>query len=310
MRKRRNDLRLDECFLFAIESPRDLARRLSTKSMQFSEADLLGLSAGIIGNYKLFKIDGRPIQEPKRRLQAVHLRVHRLLSKVAVPEYLHSAVRGRSYISNAAAHARDEPVIKIDIKKFFASVPHAAILRFLRTSLRCRSDVAKLLANLLTFEGKIPTGSSASPILAYYAFKPMFDEISALATSLGLTFTCYVDDMTFSGRAATNSTLMQIRTIVARYGLKSHKVRKFSANDPKVITGVCVASEGDRIPNKLHRKIAADFKSLEVGDEGMQREKTLSSLLGRLQAAGRINPVFKARASTLRASASRRRQSI
>lgn len=103
---------------------------------------------------------------------------------------------------------------------------------------------------------------------------------------------------------------MQIRTIIARYGLKSHKVRKFSARDPKVITGVCVASEGDRIPNKLHRKIAADFKSLEVGIGGDQEAKTLSSLLGRLQAAGRIDPVFKARASTLRASASRKLQSI
>ena len=211
------------------------------------------------------------------------------------------AGHGRSYISNANAHAPNEAVIKIDIKKFFASVPRKAVLRFLRTTCRCRSDVAKLLADLLTFEGKIPTGSSTSPIIAYYAFKPMFDEIASLARSLGLTFTCYVDDMTFSGTAANETTLMEVRRIIAKHGLKSHKIRQFAPTVAKVLTGVCVTASGDRVPNKLHLKIAKDFEALASQPESRQRSKTLSSLRGRLEAAGRIDPVFKARATTLRA---------
>jgi RNA-directed DNA polymerase len=235
-------------------------------------------------------------------LQAIHLRVHRLLSKVAVPDYLHSAVKGRSYLSNAASHLVKDPVIKIDIKKFFASVPQQAVLRFLRTSCRCRSDVAKLLSKILVFNGKIATGSSASPILAYYAFKPMFDEIAALAASLGLTFTCYVDDMTLSGLAATNATLMKVREIISRHGLKSHKTRKFKAGDPRIITGVCLAVGGHRVPNKLHLKIATDFENFASEGDRDLRKKTLFSLLGRLEAAGLIDPKYKARAATLRAS--------
>ena len=93
MKKTRNDLKLEDCYLFAINSPKDLARRLSTPSNQVSVADLRSLASDF-GNFKLFKMGDRPIQEPKPRLQKIHLRVHKLLSKVAVPDYLHSAVRG------------------------------------------------------------------------------------------------------------------------------------------------------------------------------------------------------------------------
>jgi hypothetical protein len=301
LKKRRRDLRIEECFLYAIDSPKDLARRLSTPSITLGPKDVADLASGP-ANYKFFKINDRPIQEPKARLQAVHGRVHKLLSRVAVPEYLHSAVKGKSYLSNALAHDASEPVIKVDIKKFFASVPEAAVVRFLRNSCKCRSDVARLFARVLVCNGKIATGSSVSPILAYYAFKPMFDEIAALANQSGLQFTCYVDDMTLSGAGATNAIVIKVRAIIARYGLKSHKVRKFAATLPKVITGVCVAPEGIRVPHKLQRAISEDFKSYTSENDDEKKAKTAASLVGRLEAAGRINPIFKSRAATFRAA--------
>lgn len=220
MKARRANLRIDECFLYAVNSPKDLARRLSTKKLKIDAKDVEVLATGST-NYKFFKIKDRPIQEPKARLQAVHLRVHRLLSGVAVPAYLHSAVKGKSYLSNATAHDATQPIIKVDIKKFFASVPEDAVVRFLRNACKCRSDVARLFARLLVCNGKIATGSSASPILAYYAFKLMFDQIAELAAEHGLTFTCYVDDMTLSGPAATNAMVMKVRAIIAKFGLRA-----------------------------------------------------------------------------------------
>jgi hypothetical protein len=301
MRKRLRNLTLEGCFLYAISSPKDLARRLSIKGKPIEVADLNELAADI-GNYRIFKLAGRPIQQPKPGLQAVHLRVHRLLSRVEVPDYLHSAVRGRSYLSNASAHSGTDALLKIDIKKFFASVPESAVLRFLRKSCRCRSDVARLLARILTYNGMIATGSSASPILAYYSFKPMFDEIAELATTLGLKFTCYVDDMTLSGPAATAATMMKVRTIIAKHGLHSHKARKFAPNNERIVTGVCITDEGSRVPNKLLRKIADDFEALSEGENGAQKKKRIGSLLGRLEAAGLIDPSYRARAATLRAT--------
>lgn len=303
----RRDLKLEECGLYALISPKFLACRLSVPKYTVTPDDIAAL-ANNAENYNLFvknSKDGRkprPIQEPKRKLQAIHARIHKLLSRVTVPPYLHSAVKGRSYLSNASAHARDVPVIKIDVKKFFPSVPRVAVYRFFHESLRCRRDVAGLLADLLTFNARLPTGSSASPIIAFYAFKPMFDAVDALAKAHNLTMTCYVDDMVLSGPGATKGVLFEVRKIIAQFGLKSHKAHAFGPSEPKVVTGVCVAVEGQRVPNRLHLKIKNGFDALAATTAPDARTKILRPLLGRLEAAAQIDPAFKAKAVTLRSS--------
>ena len=316
MRKKpaRTDLPLSDCWLSAIDSPATLARRLSTRGHEVTVDDLL-LFAKDAGNYRLFQIfndkgKARQIQWPKRRLQIVHVRIHKLLSRVAVPRYLHSAVKGKSYISNAAAHDPKMPTIKIDVKKFFPSVSRAVIFNFFAGPMKCRRDVAGLLADILTFNAHLPTGSAASPIIAYYSFKPMFDEIAQLADSLGLTMTCYVDDMALSGPCANKSVLYAIRGIVARHGLKSHKAHTFSGSQPKVVTGVCNTDAGPRVPNSLHLKIKNGFDALAKAQNAVEEDKALRPLLGRLEAAAQIDPVFMARARTIRAKYSRRKDAV
>jgi hypothetical protein len=313
-KKPRTDLPLSLCWLYAIDSPSDLARRLSTAGHKL-KVDDLSFFARDAGNYRLFSIvnekgKARPIQWPKRRLQALHARVHKLLSRVAVPKYLHSAVRGRSYISNAAAHDTKMPTVKIDVKKFFPSVSRAVIFSFFVGPLKCRRDVAGLLADILTFEAHLPTGSAASPIIAYYSFKPMFDEIAQLAESLSLTMTCYVDDMALSGPRANEGVLYAIRGVIARHGLKSHKAHAFTSSQPKVVTGVCNTSTGPRVPNKLHLKIKKGFDALAKPQSSVEEGKVLRALLGRLEAAGQIDSAFKARAKTVRAKYSRQRAAM
>jgi hypothetical protein len=210
-------------------------------------------------------------------------------------------VRGKSYVSNAAAHDPKMPTIKIDVKKFFPSVSRVVFAG----PLGCRRDVAGLLADILTFDAHLPTGSAASPIIAYYSFKPMFDEIAQFAESLGLTMTCYVDDMALSGPRANKGALYAIKGIIARHGLKSHKAYAFSSSQPKVVTGVCNTMAGPRVPNKLHLKIKNGFDALAQARNPVEEDKVLRPLLGRLEAAAQIDPTFKARAKTVRAKYSR-----
>src|SRR5258708_165634 len=99
-RKQPTDLELSDCWLYAVASPADLARRLSTSENKLTVEDLRALAADA-GNFRLFTLvndkgKARAIQWPKRWLQKIHARVHTLLSRVSVPQYLHSAVQGRS----------------------------------------------------------------------------------------------------------------------------------------------------------------------------------------------------------------------
>jgi RNA-directed DNA polymerase len=161
--------------------------------------------------------------------------------------------------------------------------------------------VAGTLANLLTFDARLPTGSSASPIIAYYAFKPMFDALADLAERHGLKMTCYVDDITMSGALAGRTVLYEAHQIISKTGLKSHKMKVFAGNAPKIITGVCNSPSGERVPNKLHLKIKVGFDELRSAGTTKEATKIVGPLLGRLEAARQIDPTFGERAKTLRA---------
>ncbi len=301
---RRPEKRLDlrNCWLYAIDSQADLARRLSIDVSPVSVETLRGLATDT-GNFKLFSAKdqgGRAIQEPKRPLQRIHKRIHKLLSRVETPKYLQSARKGCSYLTNARSHNVNAATVKIDVKRFFQSVPRVAIFRFFLETMKCRKDVAGLIADILTYDARLPTGSSASPIISYYAFKPMFDELHNLALTRGLKMTCYVDDITFSGPSANRGTLFDAHKIIAKYRLKSHKMKAFAPHQPKIITGVCNTPSGERVPNKLHRKISIGFKELREAVTHQDKFKALQPLLGRLEAARQIDQTFGARAKTLR----------
>jgi RNA-directed DNA polymerase len=302
-------LSIQQCFLYAIASPKDLARRLSTKYCQVTPEQLESL-AGDAGNFNVFlsRKNGKPrmVQQPRPKLQRLHRRVHDLLSRIETPDYLHSAVAGRSYITNAAAHHCGVSAIKIDVKKFFQSVPRGAVYRFFAGPMRCNPEVAGLLARLLTYAGHLPTGGSASPIIAYYAFKEMFDAIHDLARAKALTMTCYVDDMGLSGVKASRSVLHEVRLLIASHGLKSHKVKFIPANRPMIITGVAVTAKGLRVPNRRHRAISEGFGQYRAAADATEANKAFTKLVSRMHEAGQIEPHWKARAHTLQAEHARK----
>ncbi len=313
LKQNRKPLTINECWLFAIVSKVDLARRLSSESLKITVADLERLASDA-GNFRLFTIrqgnKDRAVQEPKHQLQKLHSRIHKLLSRVQVPEYLHSAVKGRSYLTNARVHNLDAPTIKIDVKKFFQSVSRQAVFRFFLEVLECRRDVAGMLADLLTFDARLPTGSSASPIIAYYSFKPMFDALAALANQNDLKMTCYVDDITMSGDVAGRAILYAAHKIISGSGLKSHKMKVFSRNSSKIITGVCNTPSGEKVPNKLHLKIKQGVDAFHNADTVELANEIVGPLLGRLEAARQLDSIFGARAKTLRAQMKAQQRAI
>ncbi len=293
----RRDLPLNQCWLYAIDLVRDLARRLSTRTMVVTEAMLRDAAGG--GGYRIFEIETngkrRGVQEPKELLQRLHRRIAELLRRVACPEYLHSGIRGRSYLTNAFSHDISVPIIKLDIRKFYPSTCKPAIYKFFHETMHCRRDVAGLLADLLTYHHHLPTGSGASQVIAYWVFRQLFDEISLLARANDLVMTCYVDDITISGPSAGKRVLREAQLIISRYGLRSHKAKAFAAMEPKVVTGVCITPAGRKVPNALLLAIKRGYQGMDLGDEAAKR-KAAKSLLGRLQAAGQIEPIYMDRA--------------
>lgn len=253
---------------------------------------------------------GRSIQWPKPKLRAVHKRASILLSRIETPEFLHSAIKGHSYITNATEHTTAHPSVKVDIKKFFQSVRAAAVFHFFKDTMKCKEDVAGILTVLLTVDGHLPTGSSVSPILSYFAYCDMFDKIQKLALARGCTMTCYVDDMTFTGPGASRLLQYEVRRIISEYRLIAHKTKRFKAGQPKVVTGVALTDRGKRLPNRRQKAIANDTSAYKAAGSDEERLKIGRRLMSRLYEAANVDPAWMQRAEEMRRACARLQRSI
>ena len=278
--------------LYKVQSPAQLADVLLLRKSQ------LQLLEKAENNYIRWvdKKTGRDIQKPKPLLERVHRRAGVLMSRIETPDFLHSAVKGRSYITNAARHTSDQPTVKVDIRKFYPSVRAQAVFHFFRDRMLCTGDVAGVLTRLLTIDGHLATGSSVSPILSYFAYEDMFSEIEAVSRRRGCEMTCYVDDMVFTGPEATRGLLYEIIQVAKRYRLWGHKTKIFKAGQPKVITGVAVTMHGLRLPNRQQQAIAAERSVLKTARTDEERLTIMPSLIGRLFQAAQVDAAWKSQA--------------
>ena len=242
---------------------------------------------------------GRDVQWPKPILRRAQKRAAQLLSRIETPDFLHSAKRGRSYITNAQQHCSTQPSVKIDIRKFFQSTRAPAVFHFFAEKMCCEPDVAAVLTKLMTVDGHLPTGGNASPILSYFTYIDMFSEIENLAKQRGCVMTCLIDDITLTGPGATRALIYNVRRIIARYRLWGHKTKIFKPGQPKIITGVAVTRIGHRVPNKRQVAIAQDLKSLAAARCDEERLVILRRVIGRMHEAAQIEPPWRKRANAL-----------
>lgn len=276
---------LERCHLYRIKSTHALANRLG-----WPLPKLQGLADS--ARYRVYplKPSGRIIQEPPAVLQSLHRQIHSYLCRIKTPDYLHSAIKGRSYITNARAHIGGPCMIKIDVKKFFPSVPQHKVMHFFRDCLECAPDVSGLLANLICFNAKLATGSSASPIVSYYAYKAMFDQIEELASANGLRMTCYVDDITLTGPAASRRLLHEVRKVILRHGLRAHKACFCPPGQPRLVTGAMVGQMSLSLPYARWKAIKAEMKIVRNEAQPELKSPILNRLVSRLYEAAQIDP--------------------
>jgi hypothetical protein len=211
---------LSESALYKVESRKKLANIL------FSSLPTIQALADQKNSYRSFEVEHggkqRSVERPRPALARLQRRVFQILDCIEKPDYLHSGRKSRSYITNAQVHVGWVPLVKLDIKKFYASVSSAHIYRLFHDVLRCSPDVAGLLAKLCTADGHLPIGSSSSQLLAFFSSKKMFDELHAHSIKHGVKDSCYVDDLTWSGMNATPKFLWAAKQIVHHHGFKYH----------------------------------------------------------------------------------------
>ena len=290
--------------IFGLSSKKKLADLLAVEPSTLTDLD----SSGLHTQYRIFKDrkTQRLITEPCQELAKVHRKILRLFRRIQPPEYLHSAIRKRSYKSNAEAHLNARRTLKIDLKKFFPSIRFRHIHNFFVHDMQCSADIATILAKLSSVTTKsygvhLPTGSCISPLLSYWINKNLFDELQGIVISKKCRISLYIDDITISGENATPELLNSIATTIHSYGYGYHKIAYFP-NGVSTITGLVVDGDKLKLPHKRSKQIRDLEKKLPKAESVSDQSKILSSLIGRLTEAEQFVPAYSQRKKRLLAT--------
>jgi hypothetical protein len=296
-RKRYN---INQSPLYKLRNKKKLASILKVPSLQSLKAITC-----LVKPYTTFNvtIKGKlkSVEVPSRELYPIHARLFNLLTRIESPDYLHSGIKGRSYITNAKAHRGLKKAYTLDVVRFYPSISRRKVAAFFRDTMKCSKDVAAVLSDLSTYDDHIPTGSPLSQRLAYLTCKKMFDEVYEVSLGAKVLMTCYVDDLTFSGDNVSRRWIYDtIKRIITKHGFKTHKDRFFGPDRPKEITGVIVDGNKLKVCNRHHKAIYDLILEIPKNDDIETVDKLYDRLIGKLSAAAQIEGNFKKRIMTAR----------
>jgi retron-type reverse transcriptase len=206
----------------------------------------------------------RTLSAPHRTLAAAQEWVlQNIVSRLPTEPPAHGFIAGRSILTNAQPHAGRAVVVNMDLEGFFPSITFPRV-RSVFQRLGYSPAVATVLALLCTecprrpveYAGKpyhvatgprgLPQGACTSPGLSNQVARRLDKRLAGLAAKLGLTYTRYADDLTFSGDAAVNDKvgylMARVRHVAQEEGfaVNEKKSRVLRRNAAQRVTGLVV----------------------------------------------------------------------
>lgn len=164
-------------------------------------------------------------------------------------------VKGRSTRDNAARHLGARCVLRLDIADFFGSIHREMVETELAGLGGFDSTSASVVAELATPLGSLAVGLSSSPVLSNIVFSSTDVRLDALATELGVTYTRYVDDLSFSGEiddALAGKLVAEIEA--AGWVLNPRKTKFMRRGHAQYVTGLSVS-------DPRHSHVPRDLKA-------------------------------------------------
>lgn len=179
----------------------------------------------------------------------------------------------KNIVKNAACHLGKPFMLNADFKDFFHQIRlNDVVTIFSGKLLDFNQKDAFTLAKLCVFNNHLPMGAPTSPVLSNLYTIPFDGEMQQWADSNQITFTRFVDDLTFSGNEAFSPHhLDEITRICAKYNLclNNNKTKFINPNDKKMVTGLVLNQTVD-IPSEFYAQLNMDLKRLKTINEASE----------------------------------------
>lgn len=212
--------------------------------------------------YKQFEIPKktggtRVINAPVAGLNNIQKKLAVFLSALYNPHAAaHGFISEKSIVSNASQHLGKKCVLNLDLKNFFPAITATRIIGLLKSDhFKLNSEVASTIAAICTYKNQLPQGAATSPVISNMICYRLDRELTALSKKERITYTRYVDDITFSTtrREFSNAIIdsrAEGRVVIADYLnsvieqnyfiVNQNKVRLHTDTKAKYVTGVKV----------------------------------------------------------------------
>lgn len=222
-------------------------------------------TAGGFKKYKDGTLKTRMIRPSLDTLKLIQSNIKdRILTPIELPNNIHGGVKKRSNISNAKPHQGNKFVFTTDLQAFYPNITNRDVYE---TFLELGFSVhfSHWVTKLTTWKNELPQGTPTSTHIANLVFLKTDFELISFCTKHNLTYTRYIDDLTFSSQQDFKHLLNDILEIVKGAGFKlSYRKTKYEGDQS--ITGIKVylnkIDAPDRIIEKSKFEVAdkVDFK--------------------------------------------------
>ncbi|WP_276978798.1 reverse transcriptase family protein [Flavobacterium filum] len=179
----------------------------------------------------------RTFRNPSVLLKHVQKRIKiNIIDKVELPNNVHGGVKKRSNITNAKAHQGNKYLFETDLQEFYPNINMEVVYQtFL--DLGYSTHVSHWLTKLTTKDNQLPQGSPASLGISNLVFMKTDIKLIQFCKSNSITFTRYVDDLTFSAQQNFGDKIQELLNIVINDNFKISR-RKTVYDSKQTITGI------------------------------------------------------------------------
>lgn len=214
------------------------------------------------GEFKRY-MDGaikkRAIRPSLNRLKIIQKAIKdKILAPIPLPENIHGGVKGKSNISNAKPHQGNKYQFTTDLQDFYPSVKYNQVYHTFLTH-GYSDHFAHWLTKLTTWKYELPQGTPTSPHLANLVFLDIDKMLIPFCKKNHITYTRYIDDLTFSSQQDFEPLLNNILEIITDCGFKI-SYRKTAYKQDQTVTGIIVFNNFIDAPKIIIDKAQAEQK--------------------------------------------------
>ena len=174
--------------------------------------------------------------------------------------------------------------VGLDIEKFFNSHRYNRVARGLKKLTGYPYEICMYIADLCTYRGELPQGAVSSPTLSIVLNYGMDEELTAIATSAGFSYTRYADDMHFTGSHRTNmecgALIKQLYSAICknRFRVNSKKTRILRNSSQVTACGYVVKGPKENLESFARELSGSPIEGFNVATKQSRVEVVLSSV--------------------------------